>query len=179
MSSRPPSSTSQRPHSARSTAWVGDDDGGFDNHGANFGEGDGYDQRSITHTSHHQEVEVREPESGCWFKFKKGIRCKYFKICLDNYWDDHSAKARQSRLFVEKQWVCPNQSLRKLKAVWPHPHKHSTHRQTPWTDNDSSLLFVAVGKARNLTLTLDLEAWCWPLTLTLTFHLDPDLWPWP
>ncbi len=31
----------------------------------------------------------------------------------------------------------------KLKADRPHPRDYSTHRQTPWTDNDSSLLFAA------------------------------------
>ncbi len=36
----------------------------------------------------------------------------------------------------------------KLKADRLHPRDHSTHRQTPWTDNDSSLLFVARGKAK-------------------------------
>ena len=37
----------------------------------------------------------------------------------------------------------------KLKADQPHPHDYSAHRQTPWTDNDSSLLFAAFGKAPN------------------------------
>ncbi len=34
-----------------------------------------------------------------------------------------------------------------LKADRPHPRDYSTHRQTPPTDNDSSLLFAALGKA--------------------------------
>ena len=34
----------------------------------------------------------------------------------------------------------------KLKADRPHPRDYSTHKQTPWTDNDSSLLFAALGK---------------------------------
>ncbi len=34
--------------------------------------------------------------------------------------------------------------LLQLKADRPHPHDYSTHRQTPWTDNDSSLLFAAL-----------------------------------
>ncbi len=38
----------------------------------------------------------------------------------------------------------------KLKADRPHPRDYSTHRQTPWTDNDSSLLFAALGKAQPL-----------------------------
>ena len=37
-------------------------------------------------------------------------------------------------------------SEKKLKADRPHPHDYSTHRQTPWTDNESSLLFAALGK---------------------------------
>ncbi len=49
-----------------------------------------------------------------------------------------------------------HQKVFKLKADRPHPrdyltHRHySTHRQTPWTDNDSSLLFAALGKAEPL-----------------------------
>ncbi len=38
----------------------------------------------------------------------------------------------------------------KLKADRPRPRDYSTHRQTPWTDNYSSLLFAAVGKAEPL-----------------------------
>ena len=53
---------------------------------------------------------------------------------------------------------------RKLKADRPHLHNYSTHRQTPWTDNDSSLLFAVLGKARNFFLTFDLE---------------PTFLPWP
>ncbi len=34
-----------------------------------------------------------------------------------------------------------------LKADRPHPRDYSKHRQTPWTDNDSSLLFATLGKA--------------------------------
>ena len=49
-----------------------------------------------------------------------------------------------------------------LKADRPHPHDYSTHRRTSWTDNDSSLLFAALGKAE-------------PLISTLTRDLDPDL----
>ena len=37
-----------------------------------------------------------------------------------------------------------------LKANRPHPHDYSTHRQIPSTVNDSSLLFVALGKAEPL-----------------------------
>ncbi len=40
----------------------------------------------------------------------------------------------------------------KIKADRPHPRGYSTHRQTPWTDNDSSLLFAALGKAEPLIL---------------------------
>ena len=32
-------------------------------------------------------------------------------------------------------------------------HDYSTHRQTPWTDNDPSLLFAALGKAKPLIST--------------------------
>ena len=35
----------------------------------------------------------------------------------------------------------------KLKADRPHPRDNSAHRQTLWTDNDSSLLVAALGKA--------------------------------
>ncbi len=41
----------------------------------------------------------------------------------------------------------------KLKADRPHPHDYSTHIQTPWTDDDSSLLFAALGKAEPLIST--------------------------
>ncbi len=41
----------------------------------------------------------------------------------------------------------------KLKADRPHPRDYSTHRQRPWTDNDSSLLFSALGKAEPLIST--------------------------
>ncbi len=41
----------------------------------------------------------------------------------------------------------------KLKADRPHPRDYSTHRQTPRTDNDSSLLFPALGKAEPLIST--------------------------
>ncbi len=40
-----------------------------------------------------------------------------------------------------------------LKADRPHPRDYLTHRQTPWTDNDSSLLFAALGKAEPLIST--------------------------
>ncbi len=54
-----------------------------------------------------------------------------------------SVKAKKKNFFTE----------RKLKAYGPHPRDHSTHRQTPWTENDSSLLFVALGKAEPLIST--------------------------
>ena len=38
----------------------------------------------------------------------------------------------------------------KLKADRLHPRDHSTHRQTPWTDNDSSLLFVECCEKRTV-----------------------------
>ncbi len=63
----------------------------------------------------------------------------------------------------------------KLKADQLHPHDYSTHRQTPWTDNDFSLLFAALSKAEPLISTAARQK----LTLTLTHDLDPDLWPWP
>ncbi len=100
-------------------------------------------------------------------------------------------------------WVNFNNSL---KANQLHPHLYLTHRPTPWSNNISSLLFAALGKAEppNIdcytpsTWTFDLDPdlwpwpWPWPLTLTLTFDLDLkaryqlwhltltlDLWPWP
>ena len=33
----------------------------------------------------------------------------------------------------------------KLKVEQSHPHDYSTHRQTPWSGNNSSLLFAALG----------------------------------
>ena len=42
-----------------------------------------------------------------------------------------------------------------LKAGQPNPRDYSKHRQTPWTDNDSSLLFAALSKAELLTFDLD------------------------
>ncbi len=71
-----------------------------------------------------------------------------------------------------------------LKADRPHPRNYSKHRQTPETDNDSSLLFAALGKAEPLISTaarwkLDLDLRPWPMTLPPTFDLDPNLWPWP
>ncbi len=35
-----------------------------------------------------------------------------------------------------------------LKADRPHLHDYLTHRQMPWTDDDSSLFFAALGKAK-------------------------------
>ncbi len=49
--------------------------------------------------------------------------------------------------FLSKMYV---QNHKKLKADRPYPRNHSTYRQTPWTDNDSSLLFAALGKAEPL-----------------------------
>ena len=40
--------------------------------------------------------------------------------------------------------------FKELKAGRPHPRNYSTHRQTPWTDYDSSLPFSALGKAEPL-----------------------------
>ncbi len=54
-----------------------------------------------------------------------------------------------------------------LKADRPQPRDYSAHRQTPWTDNDSSLLFAALCKAERLILT----------TAHHKFDLDPDLDP--
>ena len=76
----------------------------------------------------------------------------------------------------------PFNSHYKLKADRPHPRDYSTHRQTPRTDNDSSLLFAALGKAEPLISTatrqkFDPDLWPWHVTLTPTFDLDPDLWP--
>ena len=47
-------------------------------------------------------------------------------------------------------------ALTKLKADQPHPHDYSTQTNTqgkPWTDEDPSLLFAALGKEEPLTLT--------------------------
>ncbi len=40
-----------------------------------------------------------------------------------------------------------------IKADPQHLHDYSTHRQTPLTDHDSSLLFAALGKAKPLIST--------------------------
>ncbi len=60
----------------------------------------------------------------------------------------------------------------KLKADGPHPRVYSTHRQTPWTDNDSSLLFAALSKAKPLISTATFRPWLWPLPVTLTLTFD-------
>ena len=44
-------------------------------------------------------------------------------------------------------------NISKFEADPPHPHDYSTHRQTPWTDDDSSFLFAALGKAEPLKAT--------------------------
>ncbi len=80
--------------------------------------------------------------------------------------------------WAQKLWVkC--RLMAKLKADRPHPRDYSTHRQTPWTDNDSSLLFAALGKAEPLISTdtrqkFDLDLWPWPMTLTPTLTLTFD-----
>ena len=73
MTNRPGSATSRN-------AWVTDQ--GMDN-GAYHGddlpaamESEAYDG-SLRVEEHQQAVvQVAEPPNGCWFKFKKGIRCK-------------------------------------------------------------------------------------------------------
>ena len=49
---------------------------------------------------------------------------------------------------------------KQLKADRPHPCDYLTHRQTSWTDNVSSLLFVALGKAEVIGQTVQLWE-CW------------------
>ncbi len=49
-------------------------------------------------------------------------------------------------------FIIPNVAV-KLKADRPHPRDNSTHRQTRWTDNESSLLFAALGIAEPLIST--------------------------
>ena len=75
MSDRPGSS---RPESARSrTAWGDEPSGGYDNAGASYGEamdGDNYDP-SIQ-VQQQNQVQVQEPQGGCWYKFTRGIRCE-------------------------------------------------------------------------------------------------------
>ncbi len=84
--------------------------------------------------------------------------------------------------------------IEKLKADRPHLRDYSTGRQRLCTDNDSSLLFAALGKAGSLISTavrqkVDLDPWPWPRPLTLTLKqgnseiktrfkaFDLDLWP--
>ncbi len=73
-----------------------------------------------------------------------------------------------------------NQTEKKLKADRPHPPDYSTQRQTPWTDNDSSMLIAA------LSFNTDRCApEPWPLTLkqgnsdvkSRFLAFDLDLWP--
>ncbi len=72
-------------------------------------------------------------------------------------------------------WVNFNNSLR---ANGQHPRHYLTHIPTPWSNNVSSLLFVALGKAEPPNIDCYTpEIWRWPLNFT--FDLDPDLWPWP
>ncbi len=64
-------------------------------------------------------------------------------------------------------------NFRILQPIASQSARCSTHRQTPLTDNDSSLLYVALGKVEPLILTaarqkVDLDLWPWP-----------ELWPWP
>ena len=72
-----------RPASAASrNAWVTDQ--GMDNSAYHGGDdvpaamtSEAYDG-SLRVEEHQQPVvQVSEPENGCWFKFKRGIRCKY------------------------------------------------------------------------------------------------------
>ena len=44
-------------------------------------------------------------------------------------------------------YIISHKRYYKLKADRPWPHDYSTHRQRHWTDNDSSLLLAALGKA--------------------------------
>ena len=53
--------------------------------------------------------------------------------------------------FWSTQWLA--QSAHELKVDRPHPCNYSTHRQTPWTDNESCLLCAALGKAEPLIST--------------------------
>ena len=76
---------------------------------------------------------------------------------------------RLQKVFIANP--CENWTI-KLKADRPHRHDYSTHRQTPWTDKDSSLLFAALDKAEPLILTAGHQKF------NLTFDLDPDLWTW-
>ncbi len=61
---------------------------------------------------------------------------KYIGACYPKYC---------SQITVEIMKIIPE-----LKADRPHPCDYSTHRQTPRTDNDSSLLFAVLGKAEPL-----------------------------
>ncbi len=90
-----------RPESAKSkTAWATGDELGVDNPAMSgrpvsrqsFGgdelgaamENDLYDSTvQVTDDRNQPVVQVQEPEGGCWFKFKRGIRCKYIKMIID------------------------------------------------------------------------------------------------
>ncbi len=66
---------------------------------------------------------------------------------------DQALKERQWELHHRAAQVGPQSLNHQLKADRPHPRDYSTHRPTPWTDNDSSLLFAALGKAEPLIST--------------------------
>ncbi len=61
--------------------------------------------------------------------------------------------------FLEKEsfslfsCLVPIYSITNIKADRPHPRNYSTRRHIPRTDNDSSLLFAALGKAEPLIST--------------------------
>ena len=76
---------------------------------------------------------------------------------------------------MEKPWSNSVKFTDKLKADWPHPRYYSTHRQTPWTNNDCLLFAAALGKGESLILTathqkFDLDLWSWPWSLSLTYN---------
>ena len=68
----------------------------------------------------------------------------------------HGRKARKYiRIPADRVWQMSNDGFtltrkKKLKTDRPHPRAYLTHRQTHWTDKESSLLCAALGKAEPL-----------------------------
>ena len=74
---------SQRPDTAGSRrAWDENDDGGYDNPVQGMDDEDDMGPRPMQNEEQPPAVMVeqipqeQEQQSGCWFKFKKGVRCK-------------------------------------------------------------------------------------------------------
>ncbi len=81
-----PTSSGLRPQSARSRSAWDNEHGGYDNQGmsrpdsrqSDYGaEGMADEQFDNSIRVDQPVVQVDEPPSGCWYKFKKGVRCEF------------------------------------------------------------------------------------------------------